>query len=118
MKALHVLLIFLSVSLCKSAENCSETFEPTKASDCNSLKVDNDYYKCCYLWGKVHTIGMKAEVNYCIAITKQNYDNIKDYIEQIKKDSEKEKTIVDSIELKCSSCYLYISLFLLMILLL
>ena len=77
MKGLHIVLAIILVALYNAAEKCTDIFTPSKASECNSLKVDDGFYKCCYVYAKVTIAGVSGETKSCTEINKTTYDNIK-----------------------------------------
>ena len=117
MKGLHIVLAIILVALYNAAEKCTDIFTPSKASECNSLKVDDGFYKCCYVYTKISIAEVSRESKSCTEIDKTNYDNIKDFVKKSKEEMEKTGAKVSSFDIDCSSKYLYISLLLLMVLL-
>ena len=117
MKGLHIVLAIILVALYNAAEKCTDIFTPSKASECNSLKVDDGFYKCCYMHSKISIGEVLHEAKICTEINKTSYDNIKDFVAEYKKEIEKTGSKVSSFDVDCSSKYLYISLLSLMVLL-
>ena len=117
MKGLHIVLAIILVALYNAAEKCTDIFTPSKASECNSLKVDDGFYKCCYIYTKISIAEVSRESKSCTEINKTTYDNIKDFVTKSKEAMEKTGSKVSSFDVDCSSKYLYISLLSLMVLL-
>ena len=121
-KTLYLLLVLLLLS----KFNCqSEEEEQPDVGDCNgesnceNLKVQKGYYKCCLFEAEADEVirepGYK-KIKYCKAIKKDDYDNIKDYIKQSEKEAKNDFKIDIDISIDCSSNYLMISLLSLIIL--
>ena len=114
MKALHLLLILLLVSVYKSDE-CSSA-KPTKASDCYNLPVYEDYHKCCFYKRIFFIQGQKTNLTYCHHTTKEEYDNLRNIVKSHKDYIKANGGILNDFTWDCSSNYLYLSLFSLVIL--
>ena len=108
------LLIFLG--LFNLAELTCETLStPNSESDCHSrqfstLETNQGAYKCCYLEVDFGGITRKS----CVAITKNEYDNIDDYIDKDEDSYDKYDIDVDVEDLDCKSKYLQSALLLLL----
>ena len=83
---------------------CNQVVNPTKKK-CNAASVTPNNYKCCYFEGKIDLVSKAEKVlmalstlgdysytytkervfSGCISITKENYDDIDDYIDIYKK---------------------------------
>ena len=117
MKILNGLLIILLVSIYK-AKNCTATL-PTQASDChNSEKTIENQYRCCYVYQKYFFMGTLKKGYSCHPLTKIEFENIKEVIKSFKEGVEKMGGIYETLDIQCTSNYLYISLLSLMIFLL
>lgn len=88
---------------------CYDDITASKAKDCENLKLDEKYYKCCYFKGKMEN----ENINTCVPLTKAEYDDIKKTIKDFEKDSGNE---VDKLD--CNSSYLKYSLISLLLILL
>ena len=118
MKALYVLLVILLLSQYK-AEKCDSDTLPTQPIDChNREKSSQNEHKCCYVYQKYFLIGTLRREKLCNPVTKNEFDNIENVINSLKGGIEKLGGIIDTIDVNCSSNYLYISLLSLMIFLL
>ena len=107
MKVLFALISILLLSFIYSDEKCSR--ETEKKSDCHNIKL-SDEKKCCY-FNYIYTDedGKEQEAKGCGDLTKAEYDAIDKYIDDIKKDYEKdEKFKIKSID--CNSYYLHITI--------
>ena len=116
MNALSSLLVFILVSLCKSASVCKSTV-PTQAKDCYNLPVDSNEYKCCYSH-KIYTHKGKFHSDtLCDATNFEDYNNMVNKVKSEIGHIKSEGGIIEVYEVDCSSNYLYISLLSLIVLL-
>jgi len=108
MKFYIIIFISLILSIC-SADTCDpEKSKASSVKDCDKLEKLNGYPYCCYFKGKDED----GERETCLPLTKDNYDNIKDYIKEFEKDGGKVK------KLDCKSFYLELSVLIFIFLLL
>ena len=112
-KALYLFTLMLLINIYSSNECKNDNAKGS--GDCEKLDPDEGDYKCCYYEYDYEVGGEKGTAKGCESISKENYDNIKDYIKK-----EEEDTDVGSIDLSidCYSNYITISLISLLILLL
>ena len=98
MKIFTVLISILLLTYINTADTYCNGYEGKKADDCKELKkaLSDDY--CCYLKSK------KGDdtAEMCVEITKDNYNNIKDYIKTLEKNADGAKVK----KLDCYSVYL------------
>ena len=116
MKPLNILLValFFSLSHCDDegeATACSLTAQATGVEDCNSRKnaKDTTEYACCF--AKYKLAG--ANLQGCISLSKDQYDDIDETIESFKKSGNLEELDID-----CNSNYIILSVLSLILLLL
>ena len=93
--------------------DCGDT-QPSSKKDCWDSLSDKDkniYFSahCCYLKGRVDSVGDTGE--FCLPITKNEYEDIKTYISM----GEFRGSIIESFD--CKTNYLNISLLILVIIL-
>ena len=104
MKTLYVLLVLTLIAQCLSTKCLDYTQQPSKAEDCNNRELESGYYRCCF----IEIEGKKSgKIKYCGAITKEQYDDIDDYIDKA------EDNAVDTVEdfsIDCGSNYIVISI--------
>ena len=100
----------------QEGDMCEEKENPKSKSDCNDRKIDEEYYKCCYVKYSMKLNGEKEDGEKCEAITKANYDRINDYISDEEKDGRDVEYDIKKYD--CNSTYLLISIMSLIILLL
>ena len=75
-----------------------------KTSDCEKLDP-GEYHKCCFYKLKIEGEDVDS---YCMAVTKQMYEKIKDTIKDMEKDEDYEDVSV-KISIDCGSNYIIIS---------
>ena len=85
MKNILLFLNFLTYINCE----CGSTDEVTKKKECNNRELSSSEkngggYKCCYVNSKIKAGGETTELKYCYSISEYNYNNIKDYVKNIK----------------------------------
>ncbi len=101
MKTLYALLIvLLFAQIICDADGCYGT-EKKNADECNKINPAEGFYRCCF-------IKLKSEEGSwegCTPVTKAQYDEIDDAIEEYEKNA---KADVDSLD--CGSNYIIISL--------
>ena len=115
MKPLYILLValFFSLSHCDDegeATACSLTAPATGVEDCNSRKnpKDTNEQVCCL--AKYKLAG--ADLQACVSLSEDQYDDIDETIENAKKDQGFEELDID-----CNSNYIILSLLSLILLL-
>ena len=121
-KALFLILISLLIAQYKSViddiddlmansdSECAKKDPASGVSDCENLKAGEDSNKCCYVEWKYKEDGEQKTDRYCIAITKENYDDIGDITNSIE-DASKEDNTEDELSIDCSSKYIILSIF-------
>lgn len=100
MKFYQIILFVSLIIYIYTAEDENEKCykAPAKsADDCQNLKTTKDY--CCYVKGKLDG----SDVSMCAPISKDKYDNIKDYIKEL------EDGGADVDKFDCKSIYLELS---------
>jgi len=109
MKKIYLLIILLVslINIQYSSSACIEA-NPSGKSTCHDKTVANSGSYCCYYKAKAN--GETATA--CIELTKDQKDNIKDYIKQLEKSGGSVKS------LDCKSSFIQFGLFSLIILLL
>ena len=113
MKSIHIFLFLFSLVYIHS-ESCESTKNPSSAKDCQNKEISSSASYCCYIKIK-HSTG---EINYCVALTQNLYNNIKstkngyEFLYNLVYTDCKVK------KLDCKSSYLKFSLFSLILLLL
>ena len=112
------LVLLISILLASFVLNDSCTGkDATKYDDCKNLQKSDPSNYCCFVESE-YTVGDKEEKHKgCLEITKKDYDNIKDYVKEIKSEAEKSGVKDISYDIDCSCSYLTISLLGLIILL-
>ena len=63
-------------------------------------EINDNMYKCCYLYYFVDTRNVKSEVNTCIPITRNEYDNIRDTVRNYER-----KNDVEDVIIRCKGFY-------------
>ena len=105
MKTLYALLIILLFAqiICDAddVDGCDGT-EKKNADECNKINPANGFYRCCFIKIKFED-GRSWEG--CTPVTKAQYDDIDDAIEDYEKNA---KADIDSLD--CGSNYIIISL--------
>ena len=105
MKTLYVLLVLTLIAQCLSTE-CEDGTQPSKAEDCNNRELDSGYYRCCFMEVETKKSG---KTKYCGPVTKEQYDDIDDYIDEVEK-AEKDTVDVEDFSIDCGSNYIVISI--------
>ena len=90
----------------KSDDECMAKDSASSSKDCEKLQSSRGH--CCYINGK----NDEEEIKRCISLTKEEYDNIDDYIKKLENDGSKVK------DLDCKSYYLELCLLSLLFILL
>ncbi len=115
MKPLYILLValFFSLSYCDDEDEskaCSILAASTGVEDCNSRKnaKDTTEYACCF--AKYKLAG--ANLQGCISLSKDQYDDIDETIEKAKKQGS-----LEDLDIDCNSNYIILSLISLILLL-
>ena len=103
MKTLYVLLVLTLIAQCLSTK-CGDAPLPTKAEDCNNRELDSGEYRCCFVEYEVKGFG---EMKACGAVTKEQYDDIDDYID---KNEDLLGDTVEDFSIDCGSNYIVISI--------
>lgn len=88
---------------------CDKKESASKATECNKLKVGDDYQYCCYMH---YTMDGEDPYKGCIEITKEEYKDIKKYISEAE-----DKYNVKIKKLDCNSAHLEIGLLSLLLIL-
>ena len=101
MKTLYALLIILLFAqiICDVYE--CENAKKKNADECNKINPGEDFYRCCFIKGKFDGKSWEG----CTSITKAQYDDIDNAIEEYEKNAEAD---IDSLD--CGSNYIIISL--------
>ena len=76
---------------------------------CTGREAGEGYYKCCFLKSEYEEDGKKGTYQGCWPVTKDQYDKIKDTIEELEK-LDNEGDSKSSVSLDCSSNYIIISI--------
>ena len=100
MKAFYLFLIALFIQQCSSKDYCRKVSNPTSAKDCYEAELEEGYYKCCLM--DVKTKGQNEEKG-CYSLKKEEYDNINEFKEKMKKEAEKEGVVVEKLEIDCNT---------------
>ena len=116
MKPLYILLVALIISLshCDNegeTEGCTFNTQTTGVEDCNSRKnpKDTTEYACCFVKYKL----AGANLQTCASLSEDQYDDIDETIESMKKMGHFEELDID-----CNSNYIILSILSLILLLL
>lgn len=104
MKTLYVLLVLTLIAQCLSTKCVDFTQQPSKAEDCNNRELDSGYYRCCFMEVETKKSG---KTKYCGPVTKEQYDDIDDYIDKAEDNAE---VTVEDFSIDCGSNYIVISI--------
>ena len=106
---LFLLLLTINCSTLTFEENCEDVDKnPTETKDCTSVNSDSEPDKYCCL---VEAKSGSTEGKFCDAITKAEYDKIKDYVKSEKERYKTEDNIEFSeFKIHCQSAFLKIGL--------
>ena len=104
MKTLYVLLVLTLIAQCLSTKCGDLTQQPSKAEDCNNRELDSGEYRCCFIEYELKGFG---EMKACGAVTKEQYDDIGDYIDKAEKAA---GDTVEDFSIDCGSNYIVISI--------
>ena len=99
------------------SESCDSKEAATGYKDCKDLTVSGNYKYCCFIKNSVSYKGQSSEYKSCESLTKEQYDQIKKYIDEVEAEAKKEGYEY-KIEINCKSNYLqyYLATLLLLIL--
>jgi len=100
-----ILLGALAMYSCAECEGSASS-----VSDCEKRTLPTGAYRCCYGESKVTFMGATTETKGCAPITKDQYDNIEKFMEDLKKQSEAIGAKVDKLSVDCNSNYIIISM--------
>jgi hypothetical protein len=95
------IIFFASLILYILSSDCSNKKNAESSKDCQDLETSDSDGHCCFAKGKDKN---SSQVSMCISVTKNDYDNIKEY----KKSLEGQGYVVDKLD--CKSIYLELSL--------
>ena len=95
------IILFASLILYIFSIQCDGKGEAGSSDDCKDLPIGTGYSNCCFVKGKKDS----EDVATCIPLTKNQYDNIKDYIKELEEDGS-----TDVKKLDCKSIYLELSI--------
>ena len=117
MKIITFIISILLVSFIIS-EDC-EKEGVSSQKDCKDLTVSKDGNHCCFIKSKYTKDGNTEESKDCGEYTKEEYDKMKDYVDEAKKQAEKAGYTKVSLSIDCASSYLqyYLASLLLLIIL-
>ena len=90
---------------------CRKKESPSKALDCNKLKVGDGSQYCCYM----HATDDEGPYKGCTEITKEAYNKIKDYISEIEKEGKDINIKIKKLD--CNSAHLKIGILSLLLIL-
>ena len=111
-------LLLCSLIIYINTKDCYDQDTASSSKDCKDLNVTYQGNHCCYLHSKGEMGGVSYENKECTEITDEVYQNIKDYIEESKKETKAEGGKVKTLKIDCNSSFLTISLFSLLLFLL
>ena len=114
-KTSYFILFALALTFIKSLndENWCFRYQGHNLNECKDLKLAEGYYKCCFAESITKKDNITKNINICINITKNDYENLEEFKRKAKKRSEDSGYEVLKYEVQCSSNYIFISLLLL-----
>jgi len=95
------IILFASLILYILSDECEGKESASSKKDCKDLKTDG--YKCCFIKVK----DKDGESSGCTTVSKENYDNIKDYIKKWEEEGKSEDLKIKKLD--CKSIYLELS---------
>ena len=95
------IILFASLILCILSDECDSKDSASSKKDCKDLQTSA--YKCCFIKAK----DKDGENSSCTPVTKENYDNIKDYIKKLEELAKSEDLKIKKLD--CKSIYLELS---------
>ena len=104
MRSLLFMIMAILLLSCVNSK-CQGKEEASSVKDCKGKTLEEGYKYCCY-------VDAGDDGKTCLALTQDDYDNIKDYIKKIEEDNVKIKN------LDCKSNYLKFCLISLLVILL
>lgn len=99
----YKIILFVSIILAIYSDDCDFGTKADSKKDCDKLDKITGYPYCCFIKGKDQNGNSDAKI--CAPLTKNEYDNIKDY----KKTLENAGAEIKKID--CKSIYLELSIF-------
>ncbi len=121
-KAIYLLLLSLLLSqiYCEdddSNDYCGDEKDGTVNDEdiCHDRTLQRGVFRCCYVEAEGTFDGKKSKVKLCVPVTKEQYDEIEDFVDAMKKDVD-EGDKIDEYSIDCASNYIMISLLSLLLL--
>ena len=121
-KAIYLLLLSLLLSQIYCEDDDSNDYcgnedygSVTNEDNCHDRTLQRGIFRCCYVEAEGTHDGEKQKIKYCLGVTKEQYDEIEDFVDAMKKnvvDGDK----IDEYSIDCASNYIMISLLSLLLL--
>ncbi len=111
------LVLLISIEMVSFVLNDSSGGKASKYDDCKNLKLEESTNHCCFAEFEATIDGKEEKGKECVEITQKEYENIKDYVNEILSYGEKKGAKDYSYDIDCSCSYLTKSLLGLIILL-
>ena len=109
MKNLYLLIFILLISKSYTAY-CSALLTASSINDCKGLELDEGYSYCCYIVEEFEYLGQDFKLHHCGELTKGQYDDIGDYIDDTLDLAEKNGIDYEELSVYCSSNHIMITL--------
>ena len=118
MKIITFIISILLVSFIIS-EDCDKEEGVSSKKDCKGLTVSKDGNYCCFVKSKYTEDGKTEDFKGCGEYTKEEYDNMEKFVDQLKKKAKDDGDTDYSLSIDCASSYLqyYLASLLLLIIL-
>ena len=82
-------------------------YKEKQAEDCNNRELDSgEYYRCCFIEAEMKGVESKT----CLPLSKEEYDDIGDYIDKSEKAAKDMGVDVEDYSIDCGSNYIVISI--------
>ena len=118
MNVLYALLIILLISLCETAEPCTDGVDAADAASCHNRDKPEEGGRCCYHNEQYYSSGTMHVEKKCHPMKKNDFEKFVSIYKSKKNGITALGGSIDTLEWNCSSNYLYISLLSLMVLIL
>ena len=109
MQNMYLLIFSLLISQ-SYTRKCSAEVTASSINDCKGLELDEGYSYCCYIVEDFEYLGQDFKLHHCGQLTKGQYDDIGDYIDEAEDLAEKTGIDYDELSVDCSSTYIMITL--------
>ena len=109
MKSMYLLIFILFISQ-SYTRRCAAEASASSINDCKGLELDEGYSYCCYIVEDFEYLGQDFKLHHCGELTKGQYNDIEDYIDDTLDLAEKNGIDYEELSVYCSSNHIMITL--------